>query len=234
MSRPISIFTLPALLGAVVAASLALAAPAAADPVPLAQIGSSGAGAGQLNHPEDVAVDRSGNLYVADTDNNRISVFGPNGTFIRAFGWGVDTGAEAFEVCTTASTCQAGISGGGQGQLFVPYGLAVDGSGNLYVGDEGNFRIDVFDTGAPPTFTRAFGQGVVTGPGSELFEVCTPQTTCEAGTGGDTNGALNSPEGVALGLALDGSVNLYVADSSNHRISVFNTAGPSFKRAFGW
>jgi tripartite motif-containing protein 71 len=222
------------LAGCVVIVALALALPgsATAAPVPLAQVGSFGSGAGQLKDPLSVALDGAGNLYVADTVNDRISVFGPDGTFIRAFGWDVDPtgGPGTFEVCTTASTCQAGIgSAGGAGQLDNPGGVALDGAGNLYVGDQINHRIDVFDT-TGPSFTRAFGWNVDPTGGPGTFEVCTTASTCQSGIGAGGAGELNSPQA----LVPDGAGGLYVADTVNNRISVFGTAGPSFTRAFGW
>jgi DNA-binding beta-propeller fold protein YncE len=216
-------------LGLVAAASLAFAAPAAAAPVPLASIGSTGAGAGQINAPSDVAIDGSGNVYVADTNNNRIDVFSANGAFIHAFGWGVDTGTAAYEVCTTASTCQAGLGGGGPGQLNAPFGLAFDASGNLYVGGQFSHRIDVFNP-AGPSFVHAFGWDVAPPNGDSAFEVCTTASGCLTGDQGGEAGQFSYP----LGVVLDGSGNLYVANSGNNRIDVFNTSGPSFTRAFGW
>src|SRR5262245_8073530 len=87
---------------AVAAFALIPCGSAAADsnPTPLAQVGSLGSGASQFNAPQDVAIDGAGNIYVADINNDRIDVFSGDGAFVRAFGWGVDTGAAAFEVCT--------------------------------------------------------------------------------------------------------------------------------------
>ena len=54
-------------------------------------------------------------------------------------------GGSSFETCT--SSCQAGLVGGGAGQLDSPSGVATDGSGNVYVGDVFNNRIDEFSSG---------------------------------------------------------------------------------------
>ena len=191
------------------------------------QPGSSGGGAGELAGPAGLAIDSSGNLYVAEGGNSRISVFNTAGpSFTRAFGWGVDTGSPQFETCTTASTCESGRFGDGAGQLSLPFGIALDGAGGLYVAEQLNNRISVFDT-AGPSFTRAFGWDVDGGVG---FETCTTASTCQIGNSGGGAGQLDTP----FGVALDGVGSLYVGDAFNNRISVFNTAGPSFTRAFGF
>jgi DNA-binding beta-propeller fold protein YncE len=212
---------------ALLVAALGIPAAAAGAPVPLAQIGSGGTGAGKLTVPRGVAIDGSGNLIVADSQNHRISVFRASGAFIRAFGFGVNTGAAAFEVCSKASTCQAGIAGAGAGQLDEPRGIALDGSGNLYVGETFYSRISVFNVSNPtaPSFIRAFGFGVDTG--APALEVCTAASGCQGGINGGEAGQLSNPYAVAL----DGSGKLYV--SSSARINVFSTAG-AFIHAFGW
>jgi NHL repeat len=211
-------------VGVIVA--LALLVPSAlAAPVPLAQVGSSGPGAGQLAGPQDVVIDASGTIYVADASNNRISEFAADGSFVRAFGYGVDTGAAAFQVCTAATTCQAGTPGGAAGQLFTPGGLALDGSGNLFVVSSNNNRVDEFSL-AGPTFTKAFGFGVNDGIG--VFQSCTTGSGCLPGIAGNGAGQLNFPGGIAAG---GGSV--LVADRTNHRISAFDPATPAAIGSFG-
>ena len=120
------------------------------------QAGIGGGGAGQLDDPEGVATDSSGDVYVADDNNSRIDEFSAAGAFIKAYGWGVADGASKFETCT--STCQAGIEGGGAGQLFIPWDVATDSSGDVYVADLGNERIDEFS--AAGAFIEAYGWGV--------------------------------------------------------------------------
>src|SRR3954468_22400894 len=107
-----------------VVAPLLLPGVAAADPVPLAQIGSTGTNAGQFVGPDDIAIDGSGNLFVSDLNNHRINEFTAAGGFIRTFGWDVvPGGTTGFEVCT--SGCKAGLPGGGAGQMNGPTGLAL-------------------------------------------------------------------------------------------------------------
>src|SRR5687768_16092294 len=91
---------------AIAVAALYLPATAGALPTPLGSFGSVGSAAGQLNGPNAVAIDGSGNIYVAEQVNNRISVFTAGGTFVRAFGRGVLTGGTSAETCTTATSCQ--------------------------------------------------------------------------------------------------------------------------------
>ena len=69
-------------------------------------------------------MDSSGNVYVADTDNNRIQKFSSSGVFLAKWG----------------------SSGSGDGQFNNPWGIAVDSSGNVYVADTGNNRIQKFSS----------------------------------------------------------------------------------------
>src|SRR5207249_2305888 len=73
--------------------------------------GGSGSIESQFASPWGVAIDSSGNVYVADRDNHRIQKFSSTGSFQRMWGWGVDDGSNAFQTCT--SGCQAGLGGDG-------------------------------------------------------------------------------------------------------------------------
>ena len=139
------------------------------------KFGNEGCGDdGQFHNPVGVAVDGSGNIYVADQVNHRIQVFNSGGVFQFKFG-----------------TPGRG-DGTGDGQFNSPEGVAVDGSGKIYVADQANHRIQVFDSGG-------------------VFQL-------KFGTTGSGDGQFNSPYGVAV----DGSGNIYVADTHNHRIQVFS------------
>jgi PKD repeat protein len=82
----------------------------------------------KLDHPAALAVDERGNVYVADTDNHRVRKVSVDGT-----------------ITTLAGTGVAGSSGDGgparSAQLNVPLGVAVDGKGDVYIGDTENNRI---------------------------------------------------------------------------------------------
>src|SRR5208283_5055727 len=88
----------------------------------ITQWGAKGTGNGQFRNPRGIAVDRLGNIYVADVTNDRIQKFSGTGIYIT----------------------QWGTLGNGNGQFYNPYGIAVDSSGNVYVTDNGMMRIDVF------------------------------------------------------------------------------------------
>ena len=188
--------------------------------------GLAGGGAGQLNYPEGIASDSSGDVYVADYNNNRIDEFSAAGAFIKAYGWGVSDGASQFETCT--STCLPGIGGpgfgqDGAGQFDHLAGVATDSSGDVYVTEAAGNRIDEFS--AAGAFIKAYGWGV--SDGASHFETCT--STCHQGIVGGGAGQFDLPNGVAT----DSSGDVYVADSGNQRIDEFSAAG-AFIKAYGW
>jgi DNA-binding beta-propeller fold protein YncE len=123
--------------------------------------GSFGNIESQFSSSKGAAVDAEGNVYVADRNNDRIQKFDSNGTFVAAWGWGVDSFAGEFQVCRGA--CKPGIRGSGVGQFSLPDGLAVTSDGSLvYVVDSGNNRIQRFD--ADGNFLGAWGgMGVAEG-----------------------------------------------------------------------
>ncbi len=175
-------------------------------------------GAGTLSAPAGVGVDRSGNLYVADSGNNRVTVFGAplagfNGTPIA--------GAVAAAVFGQGGNFQssAGCASGqvSAATLCRPEGLALDSAGNLFVVDAGDNRVTVYFTPfsggrvTQPISTAAsliFGQSVASGAACNQGSSATASTLCF-----DIGGA---PFG-SVGLALDGTGDLFVADTGNDR-----------------
>jgi trimeric autotransporter adhesin len=152
--------------------------------------GDGGAAASaQIAFPEALATDASGNLYFADTGNQRVRKIA-NGT-----------------ISTIAGNGATGYSGDGgaaiSATLNSPSGLAFDSAGNLYIADYGNNVIRKVSNGVIST---------VAGSGLQAY----------AGDGGlATSAGLNGP----LGLALDASGNLYIADSGNHVVRIVTPGG---------
>ncbi len=135
-----------------------------------------------LSGPSGVAVDASGNLFIADLDNSRIRKVDTNGIITTVAGGGND-----------------GLGDGGaatNASLNWPSGVAVDASGNLFIADSANSRIRKVDTSGFIT-TVAGGSNDGLGDG-----------------GAATNASLNNPWGVAV----DASGNLFIADWGNNRI----------------
>lgn len=189
--------------------------------------GEAGTGPGQFAEPRGVAADARGNLYVADSKNGRIQVFGIQGQFLREFG----------------------TKGTGDGQLNDPCGLAVDLDGEVWVADTWNHRVVRF--GPNGEFRAAFGdpERTLFGPRAILVS---RERIYVADTGNkrivrfDRDGKRVSAWGgegsgpgefiEPVGLAADASGNIFVADTGNHRVQVFDPEGKFLREfpVYGW
>src|SRR5207247_5124325 len=118
--------------------------------------------------------------------------------------------AQQYIISTVAGNGTSDFSGDGglatSTSLLAPRGVAVDGSGNLYIGDSGNQRIRKVYAAFFGIITTVAGNG----------------TAGLSGDGGPAGSAILSYPG---GVAVDGAGNLYIADSSNQRIRKVDTAG---------
>ena len=143
-----------------------------------------------LNYPQSVAFDSAGNLYVADTRDNRIRMIPPGGATITTV---VGTGA----TCNPTALCgDGGLATAAH--LYMPMSIFVDSSANLYIADTYDHKI---------RFVNAQTQliSTVAGTGVQGF----------AGDGSAaTSAQLNYPQSVFL----DGSGNLLIADKGNQRV----------------
>lgn len=187
--------------------------------------GSAGSGNGQFDRPAGVAVENiSGNIYVADTQNNRVQAFSPAGGFVRVF------------------------SGESNSPMNKPQGIAVDFSLGVVVADTGNNRVLRFTTQGG--FQSAFGAhgsavGQFAGPvdvrlwthtrpnGSRVqrlavtdhlnnrIQIFTADGTylVSVGSAGDFNGKLALPFG---SFPVAETSLIYVADTGNARVQWFN------------
>jgi sugar lactone lactonase YvrE len=152
-------------------------------------IGSSdGTGtAASFYNPFGVAVDASGNVYVADMYNNKIRKITPAGV--------VSTLAGSGSIGSTNGS-------GSAASFYKPQGVAVDASGNVYVADWGTIKIrKITPTGLVSTLAGSGSYGSVDGSG--------------------TTATFDKPESVAV----DPSGNVYVADGNNNKIRKITPAG---------
>jgi uncharacterized protein (TIGR03437 family) len=215
-------------------------------------LGSSGDGglavSAALNNPQSVTLDSTGNVYIADTNNNRIRKVTPAGI-----------------ISTVAGTGRGGFTGDGgpadKARLNSPYGVALDGAGNLFIADTANFRIRKVAVSSGLISTVAgngsFGNSGDNGPAVDA-RLNTPYSvaisregnlfivdvgdhkvrrvspdgiitraigTGTAGYSGDGGPAASAQIDTPTGIGFDSENNLYLADLGNNRIRKVSTAG---------
>jgi sugar lactone lactonase YvrE len=151
--------------------------------------------AAELRKPNGVVVDVSGNIYIADTDNNVIRMVDATTQFITTV---AGTGSGGYSGDDVPATSTA---------LRKPRGLWLDESGNILIADTDNHRARlVYDDGGTLMITTVAGDG-------------------SAGYSGDngaaTSASLNKPHGVCIYETLPPAY-LVIADPSNHRIREVN------------
>jgi DNA-binding beta-propeller fold protein YncE len=176
--------------------------------------------------PNDVAVDSSGNVYVADTGNHRIQIYNSSGSYVTTLG----------------------SYGSGYYQFHDPYGVAVDHNGNIYVVDEENHRVQIFNssrvyqatlgvTDVPGDDNAHFNKprGVAVDASDNIYVADTDNNRVQVfnssrvyqrtiGSGGSCNDAFDrfcGPHDVAV----DAQSRIYVADAWNNRVQVFDGSG---------
>jgi hypothetical protein len=185
--------------------------------------GESGVTAGRLSLPRDIAADSAlpGDVYVADSQNNRVDEFDAYGDFIRAWGWGVKDGAPELQTCSGESGCQRGIAGSGTGQFDSPEAIAVDNAGHVYVVDEANRRVQKFSPEG--AFILMFGREVDQTTGGDVCtatsgDLCGPGVV---GTGAGQLGATfyggklaTSPSGETVYLGDQGRIQEWNGDGT--------------------
>jgi len=187
-----------------------------------------------LQFPYGVAVDPTGNVFIADDGNSvirkvdtagNISTFASNAGFAGIVSLISDSGGNLYAAdyfdCVVGRISSAGAvsvvagvqgvcgyNGDGiqatQAQLNSPWGLALDSKGNLYIADALNNRVRVVNT-----------SGVIS----------TVAGTGTCGFSGDGGPATSAKLCVPEGLALDTKGNAFIGDSGNFRVRTVNSAG---------
>jgi uncharacterized protein (TIGR03437 family) len=202
----------------------------------------SAATSAQLHGPQGLAVDASGNLYIADTMNAKVRKVSASGV-----------------ISTVAGTGTAGYGGDGgaaaSAQLNVPIGVAVDSTGNLYIADFGNSRVRKVSGNNISTVAGngAFGysgdggaavkaqlngpQGVAVDAAGNLYIADTENNAIRevtaggliatvagngiAGYSGDGGPATSAQVGNPVGVAVDAAANIFTVDASNRVRQVY-------------
>jgi len=192
----------------------------AADGRPAGTIGTAGDQPGQLRKPTDAALDGAGNLYVVDAGNARVEKYSPAGGHVATIG----------------------ERGEGSGQFTAPRRIAVDAQDRIYVGAGDDFLVQRFTSDG--RYLDTFGQGTLdatlyrTGGVAvddqgvayisqamlhavQAFDVRDKPAFLwqMGGEAGQRQGQFNSPGGMAIAGG-----RLYVADTGNHRVQVFELA----------
>jgi DNA-binding beta-propeller fold protein YncE len=187
--------------------------------------GTPGSGDGELNLIASysygaAAFDADGNLYVADTGNYRIQKFGPDRSFIRAWG----------------------SQGAKDGQFLRPLNVAVDGQGRVFAGDDLRSDVQVFDRDGRYLATwggKDAGEGRLNGPSGIAFDAAGNVWVADFNS---TRVLQFSPEGEFLtawgeygsdagelfepqSLAVDEQGRVYVMEFGNYRVQVFDGEG---------
>lgn len=178
------------------------------------QWGTLGAGQGQFNRPVSIAIDKQGNLYIADMYNHRIQKFGSSGNYLK----------------------QWGTFGAAPGQFSSPSSVVIDSSDNVYVMDKNNYRIQKFNSnGGYITQWGSLGEGdgqfffpssVSVDSNGNVFVINNNQRTVLQF---NVNAAWNQSQAQAFvkphGVTIDSDGNVYVVDYANHQIRKFNRYG---------
>jgi trimeric autotransporter adhesin len=146
--------------------------------------------AAEMHFPYGLAMDGSGNLYIADNGNYCVRKVNASGIILTYAGNGIDGWSGDGGPATSA-------------EIYLPKGLAVDISGNLYIAD-GNSYIRKVNTSGIISSIAGTGVRGYSGDGG-------PATAAE----------LDEPQGVTI----DGSGNIYIADYTNDRIRMISTNG---------
>jgi sugar lactone lactonase YvrE len=158
----------------------------------------------QLNDPDGVAVDSSGNVYIADTENYAIREVTTDGNIHTVAGNGTE--------CTSGGASCGDGGSATSAEISEVDSLAVDLSGYVYIADADNYSIRKFSVGG----------NISTVAGSNNGTEC-PEGGGTCGDGGPATSALLSDE--VDGIAVDPLGNIFIADSDNYRIREVTVSG---------
>ncbi len=159
----------------------------------------------QLYDPRGIAVDYSGNVFIADYNN----------CLVRKVNAGTGIITTIAGISPTLACGFTGDSGPAtSAKIYTPTGVAIDKNGNLFIADYSNQRIRMISC-ATVTST---GGACTPNTGQTAGDIYTVAGTGTAGYNGDSQPATSAELYYAYGVATDTDGNLYIADQYNHRI----------------
>lgn len=219
-----------------------------------------------VNSPQFVALDSAGNIYVTDASNtaanNRVKKYNPSHVYVTEWGgfsfvegiavsnsgwvYVADSADNNIKWFDTGGVYQGqwGTSGSGDREFQYPMGVSVDASGNIYVTELNNYRLQKFHSGTAymmkiELITAIPSDGKLAGPAGVVLDAvgrvlvadgdnCRIQVFDSAGgfiSKWGSKGSGNGQFDYAANIALDSDGNIYIPDAGNHRIQKFDPAG---------
>jgi RHS repeat-associated protein len=165
-----------------------------------------------LQDPQGAYVSSTGDLFIADTANSRIQEV----PVASGAQWGITPAFTANDMYTVAGSATGATGSGGDGaaatsaKLDFPVGVRTDNSRQLYIADQGNSRVQEVARTAHTEWGQVMAVGdIYTIAGSK------PGNSGHSGDGGPATSAFMDEPG---GIAMDASLNLYVADTTNNEV----------------
>jgi len=183
----------------------------------ISKFGSYGSGDGQFDFSHGITFNSNGDIYIADSHNNRIQTFDSTGMFLSKFG----------------------SYGSGDGQFDLPYVIAIHPNGDIYIVDTNNNRIQTFDSTG--MFLSKFGsygsgdgqfntpKGIAIHPNGDIYVTdyhnnriqtfdSTGMFLSKFGSAGTGDGQFDLPYGIAIHPNGD----IYIVDYQNQRVQIFS------------
>jgi sugar lactone lactonase YvrE len=190
------------------------------------EFGGIGKEVGKFNSPSYICIDTSSNVWISDTNNDRIQVFDKNGKFLKEI-----TG---YEIKSSGNSQGKGQNKKQYSYFNKPTGISVDKEGNIYIADRNNDRIVKLDSEGKFVFElKGFnkphslvlddiGNIYVADRNNNRIQKFSPAGELLMTITTAVEYSLNKPQGV---IVVDSLGRIYVTDRNNNRVLVYSSTG---------